>query len=146
MTSPTEVSHFKEQDQGTGSPLQLIAMERRSKVRYPLVLSVRYHTLGRLGRKFYSGVGQAVNLSSGGALVDSQHELGVGAELEVRMDWPSLLDGRIPLQFVAVGWVVRCDAASFAVRFRRHHFRTLKRKVQLFPGPVDSRYTGAAAR
>jgi hypothetical protein len=140
MTSPTEVSHFREQDRGTGSPLQLIAMERRLKVRYPLVLSVRYRTLGR---EFYSGVGQAVNLSSGGALVDSQQELGMGAELEVRMDWPSLLDGYIPLQLVAVGWVVRCEASSFAVRFRRHQFRTLKRKVQPFPGPANSRYAGA---
>jgi len=113
-----------------GSPFQLIAVERRSKVRYPLLLTVSYRTLGR---ELYSGVGHAVNLSSGGALVVSQHELGVGAELEVRMEWPSLLDGYIPLQLVAVGWVVRCEASSFAVCFRRHQFRTLRSKLQPSP-------------
>jgi hypothetical protein len=129
MSCPTGVSHVREQDRETGSSLGLIGMERRSKVRYPLVLKVRYSTLGR---KLLCGEGQAVNLSSGGALVDCQHELSVGTELEVRLEWPSLLDGRVPLQLVAVGSVVRCGASSFAVCFRRHQFRTLKSKVQAF--------------
>jgi hypothetical protein len=98
-------------------------MERRSRMRYPLILRVRYRTLGRKNRR--TGAGQAVNLSSGGALVVSQHELAVGAELEVRMEWPPLLNGRIPLQLVAVARVVRCGESSFAVCFRRHKFYTV---------------------
>lgn len=111
-----------------------MTLERRSRMRYPLVLKVRYQTLGR--KKSHFGEGQAVNLSSGGALVVSQHELAVGAELEVRMEWPPLLDGRIPLQLVAVARVVRCEASSFAVCFRRHQFHTLGKDVQP-PFPVD---------
>lgn len=110
------------------------AMERRSRIRYPLTLRVRYRTLGR--KKQHSGEGQAVNLSSGGALVVSQHELAVGAELEVRMEWPPLLDGRIPLQLVAVARVVRCGESSFAICFRRHQFRTLNSNVQTIPGQL----------
>jgi hypothetical protein len=120
------MSPVKAQEPGLASAVQLFGMDRRSKVRYPLVLNLRYRTLGR---KLYHGQGQALNLSSGGALVYSQHELNVGAELEVRIEWPSLLDGCIPLQLVAFSRVVRCGASSFAVCFRRYQFRTLRRQV-----------------
>jgi len=138
MTCPTAVSPAKEREWGPISPIQLIVLERRSKVRYPLGLTVRYRDLDR---KLHSGEGQAVNVSSGGALIDSQHDLGIGAELEVRIEWPSLLDGRIPLQLVAIAGVVRCGASSFAVCFRRHQFRTLPSRSILFPAEVDSNYT-----
>jgi hypothetical protein len=109
------------------SAIQQILLERRSKLRYPLVLNVRYRILRR---KLHSGVGQAVNLSSGGALVASQQELGLGEELEINIEWPPLLDGCIALQLVAIASVVRCAPSSFAVRFRRHQFRTLRSRVQ----------------
>jgi hypothetical protein len=118
---------FKEPERAFVSPLQLILMERRSKERYPLALQVRYRTLGR---RLRLGQGEVVNLSSGGALVASQHELGVGSELEIRLEWPSLLDGRIPLQLVAVATVVRCGRSTFAVRFRRCQFRTVRSQVK----------------
>jgi PilZ domain len=127
MTSPTRMLPFTEQAHGLESPVQLIEMERRSKMRYPLVLKVRYRILRP---KLHLGVGQAVNLSSGGVLVVSRHELNVGEELEVRIEWPPLLDGLIPLQLVAVGSVVRCETSSFAVCFRRYQFRTVRRPVQ----------------
>jgi hypothetical protein len=127
MTCPTEMSPVIGQERAFVSPIQLIVTERRSKLRYPLVLNVRYRALGR---GLHSGVGQAVNLSSGGALVASQHELGVGEELELSIQWPSHLDGCIPIQLIAMGNVVRCGPSSFAVRFRRHQFRTLGSQVQ----------------
>lgn len=118
---------FQEQDSAFVSPLPLLVTERRSKRRYPLVLNIRYRTLGR---RLHCGKGQAVNLSSGGALVDSQHELGVGEQLELRIEWPSHLNGCIPIQLVAIASVVRCGPSSFAVRFRRYQFRTLGNQVQ----------------
>jgi len=130
MTGSTAISPAKQQEPGIISLIQRMVMERRSKERYPLVLAVRYRTLGR---ELYSGVGQAVNLSSG-ALVDCQHELGLGVKLELYMEWPSLLDGCVPLQLVAVSSVVRCGPSCFAVCFLRYQFRTLRSKLQ----PPDS--------
>jgi hypothetical protein len=49
--------------------------------------------------------------------------------MELSIEWPPLLHGRVPLRFVTVGEVVRCDASSFAVMLERHQFRTAKRKV-----------------
>jgi hypothetical protein len=114
-------------------------MERRSKIRYPLVLNVHYRTPGR---SVHGGAGQVVNMSSGGAFIVSSHTLAVGAELEVCMEWPPLLDGWVRLQLVAFGRVVRCSESSFALSFRRHQFRTLKSKLQPVPTPSVNKTKG----
>jgi hypothetical protein len=142
MTCPTEMSPVTEQVRALVSPIQLIVAERRLKVRYPLMLNVRYRILGK---RLLSGVGQAVNLSSGGALVRSKHALGVGEDLQIHIEWPSLLDGCVPLQFVAIASVVRCGPSSFAVRFGRHQFRTLRSQFQpiatsVFRAPAKTRH------
>ena len=65
-----------------------------------------------------------VNMSSSGVLVTYPHEISVGTRMELNIEWPSRLDGRIPLQLIAVGSVVRCETVSFAVGLERHYFRT----------------------
>jgi len=102
-----------------------LPVDHRSKVRYPLVLNVGYRTLRR-GQNV-SGVGRTANMSSGGLLVDSPHEIDVGTKIEVRLEWPSRLDGVLPLQLVAVGTVARSEDGSFAVTLEKHQFRTMKR-------------------
>lgn len=108
------------------------SMERRSKIRYPVTLNVRYRTLGRTDR--ISGMGRTVNISSGGLLVEADQRTQVGAKVELNIEWPSLLDGSIPLQLVAVGRVVRCLESGFALAFKEYQFRTLSRKMQAAPG------------
>ena len=102
-------------------------IERRSKVRFPLELRVRYRTLGR--RSPCSGEGQVGNISRNGVLVSAKDQFGIGTLLELNIEWPSLLYGRVPLRFVTVGEVVRCDASSFAVILVRYQFRTAKTNV-----------------
>jgi hypothetical protein len=102
--------------------------ERRSKFRYPLNLSVRFRPLAG---SLFCGAGLAVNVSSGGVLVVSQdvvspHKISVGARMEISIEWPTLLDGRVPLQLFAVGRVVRHRASDFAATFERYQFRTLR--------------------
>lgn len=65
-------------------------------------------------------------MSSGGVLVASQHPIIVGALVELSIEWPSLLDGRIPLQLIAIGRVLRGGTSHFAASFDRHEFRTLR--------------------
>jgi len=101
--------------------------ERRLKFRYPLGLSVRFRSLS--ARPDFSGLGRAVNMSSGGILVSahsvvSQDDIGVGARVEMNIEWPFLLDGRIPLQLFAVGQVLRRGASDFAATLERYHCRT----------------------
>jgi hypothetical protein len=108
-------------------------VERRSKFRFPLELRVRYRTLRR--GSSCAGEGWVLNMSRGGILVFSQHEIGVGARMELSIEWPSLLYGRIPVRFVTQGKVVRCDPSSFAVVMARYEFRTAKKKLTSLDAP-----------
>jgi PilZ domain len=107
-------------------------LERRSKIRYPVSLNVKYRTVGRSNR--ISGVGRTLNMSSGGLLIAADQRTQVGAKIELNVEWPSLLDGTIPLQLVAVGRVVRCLESGFALAFTQYQFRTMSRKLQSIPG------------
>ena len=100
-------------------------IERRSKARYPVKLTVRYRTMGR--RQHVNGIGHTLNMSSGGLLVSAQHEVSAGLRLEVNVEWPLLLDGSVPLQLVAHGKVVRCGGSMFAIAFAQYQFRTMGR-------------------
>jgi len=60
--------------------------------------------------------------------VASEHQITVGALVEMSIEWPSMIDGRIPLQLVAVGRILRreecCGTSRFAATFERYEFRT----------------------
>jgi len=108
-----------------------ISLERRSKLRYPIELSVKYRTLGRYHR--LTGMGRTANLSSSGMLIVTEQRMAIGSRLELNIEWPSLLDGLIPLQMVVVGKVVRCQERGFAFSFTQYQFRTMSRKLQATP-------------
>ena len=115
---------------------RLPAIERRLSRRFPLELLVRYRTAGR--KRYVAGDGLAVNISSGGALVISKHEVRVGTRVKLSIEWPSLLEGRIPLQLVTLSRVVRTAGAGFAVRFERHQFHTLRSGLQPISAPIPN--------
>ena len=132
MSGTSEGCSTEEKSYVTGV-LSGVVGDRRAKARFPLQFKVRYCSFRRTPG--FSGNGWVVDVSSGGALVISENELVVDAKVELAMEWPSLLDGNIPLQIVARGSVVRCSPESFAVKFQRYQFRTLKRAVQTFEDP-----------
>jgi hypothetical protein len=74
-------------------------------------------------------------MNRGGVLVSSVDEVNVGKRVELSIEWPSLLHGRVPLRLVTVGAVVRCENSSFAVALTRYQFRTAKKKVTI----IDAR-------
>jgi hypothetical protein len=141
MSSNQSKDHLPE------SFLQPLCGERRSRVRFPLGLQVRCRTLER-GSSF-AGVGRVVNMSSGGVLVACQHNLSAGTRMELNVEWPSLLDGRIPLQLVMVGRIVRSTLSGFAVvSDRQYQFRTTRRTVipiDLFCGEAGKQAAKSAA-
>jgi PilZ domain len=105
--------------------LQSEVLERRSKVRFPLEMKVRYRSLAQ--HCSAAGAGLVVNISRSGVLVSGEHEIITGVRVELNIEWPSLLDGRVPLKVVTVGKVVRCEPSRFAVVLARYQFRTTKR-------------------
>ncbi len=131
--SPSKILPFRAEHHGAPVLSWPVVAERRSKLRYPLDLSVRFRYFA--GGSLLFGAGRTVDVSSGGILVASTriippHEINVGEDVEMSIEWPPLLDGRISLQLFAVGWVVRRRPFDFAVSFERYQLRTMKRSSQ----------------
>lgn len=101
-------------------------VERRSKVRFPVRLKVRYRCLDH--HRFAAGEGQTLDMSSSSLLVMCRQAVEPGSRVEVVIDWPSQLDFRIPLQLIVIGRVVRAGGGTFAVEFAQHQFRTARSK------------------
>ncbi len=108
-------------------PEAILALERRSKARFPLRLSVRYRTLS--GGPALIGVGHTINMSSCGLLIAPEDDASVdaGARLQITVDWPSLLHGITPLQLIVSCRVTRSLPEGFAVKLEQYQFRTKKR-------------------
>ena len=97
--------------------------DRRETNRFPVREDVRYRVLRAKGA-LASGVGKTLNIGSGGILFTTEEKLPMGRLVEVAVNWPVRLDGACPLQFVAVGKVVRSEAAKAAVQIDRYEFKT----------------------
>ena len=108
-----------------------VPVDRRSKVRYPVQLNVRYRATDP--RNNISGIGLTLNMSSGGLLVMCQHDLRIGTRIEVQLDWPSKLNSTIPLKLVTVGSVVRSQSSIIAIKFCQYEFRTMRSTPPLQP-------------
>jgi hypothetical protein len=120
MRSPARLSN-QEAEYLTEESEPPIQVERRKRIRFPFELRVRFRSLGH-GYPV-AGAGWVRNISSSGVLVMYQHEVSPGTALEMNIEWPTRLDGRIPLQLVAAGTVLRTELFSFAVGLDRYHFR-----------------------
>ena len=118
-------------------PESSLALERRSKSRFPLRLSVRYRTL--TGGPALIGAGRTVNMSSGGLLIASEEPIvRTGARLQLMVDWPFLLHGVTPLQLIVSCRVTRCRPEEFAVKLDQYQFKTKKREAKsLLYDPED---------
>jgi hypothetical protein len=97
--------------------------DRRETGRFPVRENVRYRVLHSKAAAT-SGVGQTLNIGSGGILFTTEERLPMGRLVELSVNWPVRLGGSCPLQFVAVGKVVRSDPTRAAVRIERYQFKT----------------------
>lgn len=114
--------------------------ERRSKVRFPLTVHLRYRLRG--SKEPATGDGRSVNISSVGLLFTAEEELTVGERLELTLDWPAPLDGVVPLRLFIFGRIVRADGPIAAVKIDHHEFRTTRRQTSSESPKHDSRLMG----
>src|SRR6266542_3233647 len=96
--------------------------ERRGTNRFPVKQDVRYRVIQSRNARI-SGSGATLNMGSGGILFTTEEKLALGRMIEVSVNWPARLDGVCPLQFVAMGRVVRSEADTAAVRIEKYEFR-----------------------
>jgi hypothetical protein len=96
------------------------AEDVRSKAGFPIDLPFRYSSGGQPG---FSGSGRVVNIGSSDVVVACRHRLRPGTPVELVIEWPARLDGRIPIHLVMFGRVVRADIFGFAVGSCQHRFQ-----------------------
>jgi PilZ domain len=103
--------------------IESINGDRRQDRRYRIHLDLRWKLIRRR-RVLDSGVGQTVDLSSGGILFDPGRELPVGLNVELSISWPVLLRNEAPMQLIVSGRIVRAGQNGTALAMAQHEFRT----------------------
>jgi hypothetical protein len=96
--------------------------DRRANRRYHFELESRfsYEDAGiqRLGAGFTE------DLSRGGIRFQTDNPPPDGAEIELRIAWPFLLQDVCPLELLVWGRIIRTDAAGTVLRMTSYEFRT----------------------
>ena len=82
------------------------ATDRRQKYRFAIRRELRYKVLAE-GIIIDSGVGQTINMSSGGIAFTIDHALKPEAFIEISLSWPVLLDNACPMRMIVFGRVLR---------------------------------------
>jgi hypothetical protein len=103
-----------------------VATNRRRSSRFPIEREARYKTLSQRGEMLI-GSGKTLNISSSGVLFTSEHELPLGARVEVSISWPAALNEKCLLNLVARGRVTRYLKGQLAVEIRQYEFKTQSR-------------------
>ncbi|HTS29185.1 MAG TPA: hypothetical protein VMH81_25105 [Bryobacteraceae bacterium] len=106
--------------------------DRRKKSRYPIHRELRYKILEE-GVLVGAGVGQSINIGSGGIAISIDRELNPGAFVELSISWPVLLDDTCPMRFIAFGRVLRSLGRRAACTIDKYEFRTQSRSVTTLP-------------
>jgi c-di-GMP-binding flagellar brake protein YcgR len=109
---------------GEAEKTESINGDRRKDRRYGIQLDLRWKLIRRR-RVLETGVGQTVDLSSGGILFVSGRTLPVGLNVELAITWPVLLRNEAPMQLIVSGRIVRTAASGTAVEMVQHEFRTM---------------------
>ena len=97
------------------------AVNRRANRRFPVHAEVAYKVLERDG---VAGMGQTLNVGSGGVAFTTEHRLPINEPVEVSIIWPARLDGACALKLVVTGRVLRSEEQRAVVHIERHVFRT----------------------
>jgi hypothetical protein len=70
------------------------------------------------------GTGRTNLMSSTELIFGADQRLEPGMMTEISIAWPVLLDGRVRLQLVIEGAIVRSEAGLTAVQIWKYHYRT----------------------
>jgi hypothetical protein len=103
--------------------------ERRSKTRFPIQRELRYKLLVK-DTVVESGVGETIDIASGGIAFQLDHPLRTGALIELSISWPMMLHDNCPMRLVVYGRVVHSAGRRSACRVDKYEFRTQARATQ----------------
>jgi hypothetical protein len=97
------------------------AADRRSCRRYRIEQRLYYRLCSN---DRVCETGKTLDISSSGVRFTTRSPLAPGQVVELAMHWPALLGGGCPLKLHMMGYVVREEGHTAAVRIMRYEFRT----------------------
>ena len=103
--------------------------DRRAKHRFAIKRELRFKVLDGV-RPTTTGVGNTVDISSGGVAFETVTKLVPGTLLELSISWPVLLDETCLMRLVVLGRVVRTRRQIVACTVDKYEFRTQARVPQ----------------
>jgi len=95
-----------------------------------LELSAEFTLLPK-GQATRCGVGTTLNVSSGGLLLACKDNLPPGAEIEVTIRSPFLVDGARPLKLRITAHIVRSNGMGVAIQTSHSEFRTASKTSRI---------------
>lgn len=117
--------------------------DRRAKHRFAIERELRFKVLD--GGRPMTGVGNTVDISSGGVAFETVTQLLPGTLVEISISWPVLLDDTCLMRLVVLGRVVRTRRQIVACTVDKYEFRTQARVPQSPLGravdPVQRRWS-----
>src|ERR1035438_4973014 len=103
----SQVQHYRWQFGGnTIMPENKREVERRSKMRFPIHRDLGYKLLEH-DVVIESGMGETIDMASGGMAFQIERSLKVGAFVELSISWPVLLDDSCAMRLIVFGRIVR---------------------------------------
>jgi len=109
------------------------AIDRRSKDRFEIQRELRYKVTGD-GVQPVAGKGNTVNLCSAGVAFTTEHQMQVGAFVELSISWPALLDDNCPMRLITFGRIIRRQGQTSVCSIDKYEFRTAPRTFQVVAG------------
>jgi hypothetical protein len=102
--------------------------DRRAKHRFAIERELRFKV--RDGERPMTGVGNTVDISSGGVAFRTVTQILPGSLIEISISWPVLLDDTCLMRLVVLGRVVRTRRQVVACTVDKYEFRTQARVPQ----------------
>src|ERR1039457_7220782 len=104
-------------------------IERRSKTRFPIHRDLRYKLLED-DVVIESGMGETIDMASGGMAFQIERPLKVGAFVELSISWPVMLVDSCPMRLIVSGRVVRAGGKRSVCRVEKYESRPRARPPQ----------------
>ena len=82
-----------------------------------------------------AGVGQTVNIGSGGVAFNADSAMQPGSFVELSISWPVLLDESCPMRLIVFGRVLRAAGKRIVCTIDKYEFRTQSRTLQTMKAP-----------
>ena len=108
--------------------------ERRTKHRFAIQREMRYK-LAEDGVVVSAGIGQTVNMGSGGVAFNADSAMQPGSFVELSISWPVLLDESCPMRLIVFGRVLRAAGKRIVCTVDKYEFRTQSRTLHTMKVP-----------